>query len=57
MSACHLLLGQPWQFDKRVVHDAFKNTYSLIVDYEKIILNPLPPNQVHKIKPKVGSEK
>ena len=39
------------------MHAGFKNTYSLIVDKEKIILNPLPPNQVHKIKPEVGSKK
>ena len=39
------------------MHDGFKNTYSLIIDKEKIVLNPLPPNQGHKIKPRVGSEK
>jgi len=57
MSACHILLGRPWQFDRHVVHDGFKNTYSLVVDKEKIVLNPLAPNQIHKIKPGVGSEK
>jgi len=57
MSACHILLGQPWKFDRHVVHDGFKNTYSLIIDKEKIVLNPLPHNKVHKIKPGVGSEK
>jgi len=56
-SACHILLGRPWQFDRHVMHDGFNNTYSLIIDKEKIVLNPLPPNQVHKIKPGVGSEK
>jgi len=29
----------------------------LIIDKEKIVLNPLPPNQIHKTKPRVGSEK
>jgi len=57
ISACHILLDRPWQFDRHVMHDGFKNTYSLIIDKEKIVLNPLPPNQVHKIKPGVGSEK
>jgi len=57
MSACHILLGRPWQFDRPVIHDGFKNTYALIIDKGKIVLNPLPPNQVHKIKPDVGSEK
>ena len=57
MSACHVLLGRPWQFDRHVMHDGFKNTYSLVIDKEKIVLNPLPRNQVHKSKPGVGSEK
>jgi len=39
------------------MHDGFKNTYFLIIDREKIVLNPLPPNQVHKAKPGVGSKK
>jgi len=52
MSACHILLGRRWQFDGHVTY-----TYSLIVDKERIVLNPLPPNQVHKTKPGVGSEK
>ena len=29
----------------------------MIIDKEKIVLNPLPPNQIHKTKPRVGSEK
>ena len=57
MSACHILLGWLWQFDRHVMHDGFKNTYFLIIDREKIVLNPLPPNQVHKSKPGVGSGK
>lgn len=28
MDACHLLLGRPWQFDRRAHHDGEKNTYS-----------------------------
>jgi len=39
------------------MHDSFKNTYSLIIKKEKIVPKPLPPNQVHEIKPRVGSEK
>ena len=56
MSACHILLGRPWQFHRHVLHDGFKNAYSLVIDKEKIVLNPLPPNQIHKSKPGVGSE-
>ncbi|XP_048229368.1 uncharacterized protein LOC125369936 [Ricinus communis] len=27
MSACHILLGRPWQFDRNVVHDGVSNIY------------------------------
>ena len=32
MDACHLLLGSPWQYDRRVIHDGFKNTYDFCKD-------------------------
>jgi len=57
MNACQILLGRPWQFDRHVVHDGFKNTHSLVVDKETLVLNPLAANQIHKIKAGVGSEK
>jgi len=44
MSACHIFLGWSWQFDRHVIHDGFKNTYFLVIDKERIVLNPLPPN-------------
>ena len=28
MTGCHLLLGRPWQFDRRVVHDGYENTHA-----------------------------
>ena len=31
MSACHILLGRPWQFDRKTIHDGRKNTYSFIL--------------------------
>ena len=30
MDACHVLLGRPWQFDKRAVHDGFTNRHSFV---------------------------
>ncbi|PKU80605.1 hypothetical protein MA16_Dca011729 [Dendrobium catenatum] len=29
MDACHLLLGRPWQYDRKSIHDGAANTYSL----------------------------
>jgi hypothetical protein len=40
MDACHMLLGRPWQFDRRAMHDGHANTYSLMKD-----------GVCHKLKP------
>jgi hypothetical protein len=29
VDVCHLLLGRPWQYDRNVIHDGRKNTYTL----------------------------
>lgn len=38
MDACHLLLGRPWQFDKKTMHDGHKNTCSFNNDKTHITL-------------------
>ncbi|WZZ03296.1 hypothetical protein YC2023_089217 [Brassica napus] len=48
MDACHILLGRPWQFDKRAVHDGFTNRHSFDHKGKKITLVPLTPLEVHK---------
>ncbi|KAH7679182.1 Acid proteases protein [Dioscorea alata] len=40
MDACHLLLGRPWQYDRKTLHDGYKNTYSFVKDDVKIVLVP-----------------
>lgn len=40
MDACHLLLGRSWQYDRKVIHDGFKNTYSFVKEGVKIVLGP-----------------
>ena len=44
MDACHLLLGRPWQYDRRTQHDGFKNTYTFVKDGVKVILGPSKMN-------------
>ncbi|KAF8106014.1 hypothetical protein N665_0148s0002 [Sinapis alba] len=39
---CHLLLGRPWEFDRKIIHDGAKNTYSFVWDSKKIVLLPSP---------------
>ena len=48
MQAGHLLLGRPWQFDRRVKHDGFTNKYSFTRNQRKIILVPMTPKQVYE---------
>ena len=43
MQARHILLGRPWQYDRRVLYDGFKNCYSFVVDGKPITLAPLTP--------------
>ena len=52
MDACHLLLGRPWQYDRKTGHDGFKNTYSFEMDGVKITLAPL--RMIHVPKPSLG---
>ncbi|XP_042446414.1 uncharacterized protein LOC122031361 [Zingiber officinale] len=48
MQASHLLLGRPWQFDRRTTHDGYKNRYSFSKDGRNITLAPLTPRQDFK---------
>ena len=48
IQAGHLLLGQPWQFDRRVKHDGFTNKYSFVFNQRNITLIPLTPKQVYR---------
>jgi len=50
VDACHVLLGRPWLFDRRVVHDRHQNTYAFHKDARKITLSPLAPHQIPKPK-------
>ena len=48
MHAGHILLGRPWQFDRKVNHDGFKNRHSFVKDNKTITLVPLTPRQVYE---------
>ena len=57
MHAGHILLGRPWQFDKEVIHDGFKNRYSFVKKDNKLVtLVPLTPKQVCKDQLKLKRE-
>ncbi|KAL4346499.1 hypothetical protein GQ457_17G008620 [Hibiscus cannabinus] len=46
MDATHLLLGRPWQFDKKALHDGYTNKYSFSHVGKRITLATLTPSQV-----------
>ncbi|CAJ2644921.1 unnamed protein product [Trifolium pratense] len=45
MEASHLLLGRPWQFDRKVGHEGYSNKYSFVHHGQKIIHVPLSPSE------------
>ncbi|XP_043818253.1 uncharacterized protein LOC122725281, partial [Manihot esculenta] len=47
MQASHMLLGRPWQYDRKVQHDGFNNKYSFTYEGQKVILAPLSPQEVY----------
>jgi hypothetical protein len=47
MYASHLFLGHPWQFDRKAIHDGFRNRFTIVKDRKTITLVPLSPKQVY----------
>jgi len=47
---CHVLLGAPRLFDRRVMHEGRLNTYSFTKNHKKITLIPLKPSHTEKPK-------
>ncbi|KAA3470431.1 Transposon Ty3-I Gag-Pol polyprotein [Gossypium australe] len=45
MHAGHFLLGRPWQVDRRVIHDGYKNRYTFKHLGKNVTLAPLTPKQ------------
>ena len=43
MDVCHLLLRRPWKYDRKVIYDGFKNTYTIHKYGHKTILAPMKP--------------
>ena len=41
MDVFHILLGRPWKFDRKVIHDGERNCYTFEKDGIKHTLEPL----------------
>uniref|UniRef100_A0A151UIM7 Transposon Ty3-I Gag-Pol polyprotein n=1 Tax=Cajanus cajan TaxID=3821 RepID=A0A151UIM7_CAJCA len=48
MEACHILLGRPWKFDKKTMHNGLTNKITFTHKEKKFVLHPLSPQQVAK---------
>ncbi|WZY86898.1 hypothetical protein YC2023_033282 [Brassica napus] len=48
MEAGHILLGRPWQSDRRVIHDGYTNKHTFEFKGKKTVLVPLTPKEVHQ---------
>ncbi|XP_042012102.1 uncharacterized protein LOC121760510 [Salvia splendens] len=46
MTACHVLLGRPWEFDRKVYKNGFTNEYFHMLNGLNIRLKPLLPRDV-----------
>jgi hypothetical protein len=46
MDVCHLLLGRPWQYDRNVIHDGRRNTYTLEKNGRMHMLLPIKDKKV-----------
>ena len=49
----HVILGRPWEFDRKIIHDGAQNTYSFIWETHQIVLVPTPPAE--QIPPPIAS--
>jgi hypothetical protein len=56
MQASHILLGRPWQYDRKAIHDGVKNRYIIVKDGKTITLVPLTPKQVDDDQIKIKRE-
>nr|KYP67794.1 hypothetical protein KK1_024147 [Cajanus cajan] len=46
MEACHILLGRPWQFEKKTIHNGLTNEITFTHKEKKFVFYPLSPQQV-----------
>jgi len=48
MEETHILLGRPWQFDRKVFYDGHANTYDFSFQGKKFTLLPISSNQANE---------
>ena len=48
MDVCHILLGRPWQYSIKDVHNGINNTYSLEKDGKRHTLSQLEDEEIQE---------
>ena len=56
MFVAHMLLGRPWQYDRKSNHDGFKNKYSLTMDGRRYTLGPLTPMEIFEDQQRIKQQ-
>ena len=56
MQAGHILLGRPWQYDRKVNHDGHKNMYKFVMKNQFIRLVPLSPLEAFQDRARIAAE-
>ncbi|KAK1695116.1 hypothetical protein QYE76_011813 [Lolium multiflorum] len=46
MTVCHMLLGHPWQYDNKAIHDGHSNVYTFKAKDKKFELRPMTSSQI-----------
>ena len=46
MQASHILLGIPWEYDRKAKHDVLTNKYHFVIEGRPIALVPLSPLEI-----------
>ena len=57
MHVGYVLLGRPWEFDRKAIKDGFTNRYSFVMNIRSITLVPLTPKQVYEDQLKLKKKK
>ncbi|XP_042026306.1 uncharacterized protein LOC121773497 [Salvia splendens] len=57
MTACHVLLGRPWEFDRRAYKNGFTNEYFYMLNGVKVRLKPLLPSAVFEASQHLQKER
>ena len=55
MNSCHVLLGRPWQYDCRAVHDCVRNVFTVEKGGRKFSLIPLQNEELGRRNLSIGS--